>query len=78
MRGAAIALVLLLLVGVGLGAFIYFENQTLTSMKADIQRLGGVDLIEKQSEFVFEFHSDAKFVDDGDTKMIILKKQKKL
>lgn len=47
-------------------------------MKADIQRLGGVDLIEKQSEFVFEFHSDAKFVDDGDTKMIILKKQKKL
>lgn len=77
-RGAAIALVLLLLVGVGLGAFIYFENQTLTSMKADIQRLGGVDLIEKQSEFVFEFHSDAKFVDDGDTKMIILKKQKKL
>ena len=76
MRGAAIALVLLLLAGVGLGAFIYFENQTLTSMKADIQRLGGVDLIEKRNEFVFEFHSDAKFVDDGDTKMIILKKQK--
>ena len=76
MRGAAIALVLLLLAGVGFGAFIYFENQTLTSMKADIQRLGGVDLIEKRNEFVFEFHSDAKFVDDGDTKMIILKKQK--